>query len=151
MGGSITGNYSVSQTFTRHVEEADQKFARKNEGESLAKAPNQNIETGTRGAFKGSLSFFKESMEGFFDAPFGKKLDFLKDRIELRSIQKSEVKTLQRLDRQDAATTSERNYSMPKYDKATAPSLLLANPKAPSDFRPVISTFMGSLLQDAEA
>jgi hypothetical protein len=149
MSGGITSNYVVTQTSTRHVEQADQKFARKNDGESLAKAPNQNIEAGTRGAFKSSVSFFKDSLKGFFDAPMGKKLEFLKDRVELRSIQKSEVKEMQRLDRQDASTASERKYSMPKYDVSTASGLLLANPKAPADFRPVVSSFMGSLLKDA--
>ena len=103
MSGGVSGNYSVTQTFTRNVEMADVRYARKNDGESLAKAPNQNIETGTRGAFKNSLAFFKDSFAGFFEAPLGKKLDFMKDRIELRSIQKGEVAQQKTADRRDLA------------------------------------------------
>ncbi|MBS4018141.1 MAG: hypothetical protein KGZ68_07885 [Dechloromonas sp.] len=106
MVGGVSGNYSVTQTFTRNVEQADVRYAKKHDGEKLAKAPNQNIETGTRGAFKNSFSFFAGSFKGFFETPIGKKLEFLKDRIELRSIQKGEVaeqKTAQRSDRRDAA------------------------------------------------
>lgn len=106
MVGGISGNYSVTQTYTRNVEMADVKHARKHDGEKLAKAPNQNVETGTRGAFKNSLAFFKDSMAGFFETPLGKKTDFLRDRIELRSIQKGEVaqqKTADRAERRDQA------------------------------------------------
>jgi hypothetical protein len=120
--GNVSGNYSVTQTFTRNVEQADIKHAKKHEGESLAKAPNQNIETGTRGAFKSSLSFFGDSLKGFFDTPFGKKLQFLKDRIELRSIQKGEVaeqKTAERCERRDESLTKGtfRSYQAPSFNE----------------------------------
>ncbi|WP_187968416.1 hypothetical protein [Aquibium microcysteis] len=103
MVGGIGSNYSVTQTYTRNVERADVKHASKHDGEKLAKAPNQNVETGTRGAFKSSLSFFGESFKGFFETPLGKKIEFLKDRIELRSIQKNEVAEAGRSDRRDLA------------------------------------------------
>ena len=101
MVGSISGGVQVTQTYTRNVEMADTRQAQKT-GESLPPAPNQNVAGGTRGAFNSSLAFFKESMQGLRDAPLGKKLDFLRDRIELRSMQKQEVARFERLERQDA-------------------------------------------------
>jgi hypothetical protein len=123
MVGNVSGNIKVTQTFTRNVEEADRKYAQKHENRNLGSAPNQNIETGTRGAFKSSLSFFKESLKGFFASPMGKKIEFLKDRIELRSIQKSEASQQQRLDRLDAQTTG-RTFVPPNVNNLRAPEVL---------------------------
>lgn len=100
MVGNISSGIQVSQTYTRNVEMADTRQAQKT-GTHLPPAPNQNIATGTRGAFKSSLAFFKESMQGLRDAPLGKKLDFLKDRTELRSMQKQEAARFERSERQD--------------------------------------------------
>lgn len=101
MSKTVSGHYGVTQTYTRNVEEADTKFAQKSRGKNMAMAPNQNVPHGTRGDFKSSLSYFKESVKSFFDTSFGKKIEFLKDRIELRSIQKSEVAHQRKVEKLD--------------------------------------------------
>ena len=149
----VSGNYSVTQTFTRNVEKADIKFARKHEGESLAKAPNQKIETGTRGAFKSSISFFGDSFKGFFETPFGKKLEFLKDRIELRTIQKGEVATAQRSDRRDVALAGSnvRPFTAPSSnDTAEAMEMLKNRGSGNERLTAQLTVSLGKWLGEAE-
>lgn len=150
----VSGNYSVTQTFTRNVEKADIKFARKHEGESLAKAPNQNIETGTRGAFKNSLSFLKDSLKGFFESPIGKKLEFLKDRIELRTIQKGEVATAQRSDRRHVALAGNnvRPFTAPSSNDTAEAMVMLKNRGSGSErLAAQLTVSLGKWLGEAEA
>lgn len=123
MVGTVSSGLSVTQTYTSNVENADFKNAKKT-GFSLPKAPNQNVQAGSFGEFKSSLSYFKDSLKGFFEAPIGKKLDFLKDRIELRTIQKSEVSQITPLDRRDAAAVSGLRISYPGLQSGSASSML---------------------------
>lgn len=127
MVGGVSGNYSVTQTYTRNVEEADTKFAQKSGGRNLGMAPNQDIPHGTRGEFKNSLSFFRDSLKGFFEAPLGKKIEFLKDRIELRSIQKSEVseqRRIEKLEIKDFWNAGGLTFDVPAPDTTKARELL---------------------------
>ncbi|MDN2582504.1 hypothetical protein [Aquibium sp. ELW1220] len=157
MVGGVGGNYSVTKTFTRNVEQADVRYAKKHDGEKLAKAPNQNIETGTRGAFKNSFSFFADSFKGFLETPFGKKLDFLKDRIELRSIQKGEVaeqKTAQRSDRRDAALAGGKTIKFePPSSKDSAKALEMLKDRGSGNERLLaqLTVSLGKWVGEAEA
>ncbi|MDN2582503.1 hypothetical protein [Aquibium sp. ELW1220] len=126
MVSGVSGNYSVTQTYTRNVEEADFKNAQKT-GFALPKAPNQNVQEGSFGAFKSSLSYFTESLKGFFEAPLGKKIEFLKDRIELRAIQKNEAGQIAPLDRKDVATMSGMRIEHHALQSGSASSMLRSN------------------------
>ncbi|WP_187968415.1 hypothetical protein [Aquibium microcysteis] len=123
MVGTVSSGISVTQTYTRNVEDADFKNARKT-GFALPKAPNQNVQEGSFGTFKSSLSYFKDSLKGFFEAPLGKKIDFLKDRIELRSIQKNEAGQIAPLDRKDVAMLSGMKIAHHALQNGSASSML---------------------------
>ena len=146
MVGTISTGVSVSQTYTSNVENADLKNALKT-GFSLPKAPNQNVQEGSFGAFKSSLSYFKESLKGFFESPMGKKIDFLKDRIELRAIQKNEAAQIAPLDRKDLAAANSTKFSAPGLQSGTASSMLRCSGELETAR---LSTTLGSWLKEVD-